>query len=278
MNDPIIAVDELTKYYGRAVGIERISFHVNPGEVFGFLGPNGAGKTTTIRLLLDLLRPSSGAVSVFGLPVRTHSCEIRRRCGYLPGDFAGYGQLTGAEFLRFAAEMRRSKPLLQDRLLDRFKVGRQDLAKKIKYISHGTRQKLGVVQAFVHDPELIILDEPTSGLDPLMQEEFYALVRDTCARGRTVFFSSHNLPEVEKICGRVAIVRNGGLVALETLDALKRKRYRRMIVTLDTDVPGMHVAGTELQRRQGLRRSFAIWRRSRWPISCFRKRIWKRYS
>jgi ABC-2 type transport system ATP-binding protein len=258
VSDTVIIVENLTKRYDSTVGVDQISFDVMKGEVFGFLGPNGAGKTTTIRLLLDLIRPSGGSIHVFGKRAAGNTTEIRSRCGYLQGDFVGYGQMTGREFLRYASEMRRVMPVMQDDLLHRFKLVPDDLAKKMKHLSHGTRQKLGIVQAFFHDPELIILDEPTSGLDPLMQEAFYDLVREVRDTGKTVFLSSHNLPEVEKICERIAIVREGKLVALETLEDLKHKRFRRMILTLREPVPEMQLTSVELMRRQGLQFEFLV--------------------
>ncbi len=255
---PIIAVENLSKNYGKTVGIRKLDFQVNQGEIFGFLGPNGAGKTTTIRLLLDLLRPTSGRASIFGLPIRNNSLEIRRRCGYLPGNFSAYGEMTGTEFLRFVAEISGKETALQVQLVDRFSLAAGDLAQKIKHLSHGTRQKLGIVQAFFHNPELLILDEPTIGLDPLMQEEFYRLLLDFQRNGSTIFFSSHNLPEVEKVCHRVAIIRAGELVALETLEALKKKRYRRLHLTLREEVENVALPEAELLSQIGRVYNFLV--------------------
>jgi len=184
----IISVTNLTKYYGTTPGVQNINFTVNQGEIFGFLGPNGAGKTTTIRLLLDLLRPSSGETKIFGEGVYSHSLEIRKRCGYLPGNFIAYGNMTGADFLRFVASMRKTEPGIQESLIDRLQLSKNDLSQKIKHFSHGMLQKLGIIQAFFHQPELLILDEPTIGLDPLMQEEFYRLLREMQDEGKTIFF------------------------------------------------------------------------------------------
>ena len=252
MNAPVIAVDQLTKYYGRTVGVRKISFEVQAGEVFGFLGPNGAGKTTTIRILLGLLRPTSGRAAVLGCPVPDESFEIRRRCGYLPGNLTGVASLTGSEMLRLSADLRQTDPSLETELIDRFKISSQNLGQKLKHLSHGTRQKLGIVQAFFHRPELIVLDEPTTGLDPLMQQRFYDLLKETRQRGATVFFSSHNLPEIERTCERVAIIREGELVALETLDNLKQKRYRRLQLTLSEPVDYLKIAGAEVVSRREL--------------------------
>ena len=251
MDNPVISVDRLTKYYGRTVGVKNVSFAVERGEIFGFLGPNGAGKTTTIRLLLGLIRATSGAISVLGRPVPAGSLASRKRCGYLPGDFEGYAHLTAAEFLRFAAELRGAEAPAQQELLERFRFSQADLGRKIKHLSHGTRQKLGIVQAFFHRPELAILDEPTSGLDPLMQEAFYELLRRAQDDGCTVFFSSHVLPEVEKTCQRVAIIREGEVVALETLDALKQRRFRRLSVTYRAPVGRVELPGATLVKQEG---------------------------
>ena len=259
MNDnTIISVSDLSKYYGSVPGVEKISFDVSRGEIFGFLGPNGAGKTSTIRLLLDLLRPSSGQIKIFGRQIDTHSQEIREKCGYLPGSFAAYGDITGAEFLSFAASMRRTKTKIQSSLIDRFQLTQGDLAKKIKHLSLGMLQKIGIIQAFFHDPDLLILDEPTSGLDPLMQEEFYHLMRENQQDGKTIFFSSHNLPEVEKVCHRIAIIREGQLVALETLEGLKKKKLKRLRFSLNHAVPDLELPGASLVEHKDLSYEFLV--------------------
>jgi ABC-2 type transport system ATP-binding protein len=255
---PVINVDRLTKRYGAARGVENLAFSVQPGEIFGFLGPNGAGKTTTIRLVLDLLRPSSGTVHVFGQPVRAKSREIRSRLGYLPGNFSAYDPMTGDEFLRFAASMRGAEPSLQAALAERFELTREHLARRIKHLSHGMRQKLGIVQAFFHRPELVVLDEPTTGLDPLMQDEFYRLLAEVQRDGRTVFFSSHNLPEVEKVCQRIAIIREGSLVALETLEGLRKKKLKRLSLTLREPVGDLELPSARCIARAGNRYEFLV--------------------
>ena len=258
VHPPIISVTDLTKYYGKTPGIQNVNFSVNRGEIFGFLGPNGAGKTTTIRLLLHLLHPTSGKISIFNENGSCRPVDILKRCGYLPGEFTAYGQMTGIEFLRYAAEVRNVDPAAQQELIDRFKISRVNLEKKIKKLSHGTLQKLGIVQSFFHKPELIILDEPTTGLDPLMQDEFYRLLREYQEAGATIFFSSHNLPEVEKICSRVAIIREGKLVALEELDALKKKVYRRMELRLWKEVEALELPHARFIKKDGLKYSFLV--------------------
>jgi ABC-2 type transport system ATP-binding protein len=259
MNTPtIISVSNLTKYYGSALGVQNINFTVNQGEIFGFLGPNGAGKTSTIRMLLDLLRPSSGEINIFGHEVYTHSLEIRKRCGYVPGNFSAYGNMTGADFLRFVASMRKAEPRLQESLIERFQLSQDDLSQKVKHLSHGTLQKLGIIQAFFHQPELLILDEPTIGLDPLMQEEFYRLLGEMQNEGKTIFFSSHNLPEVEKVCHRIAIIREGELVALETLEGLKKKKLKRLQFTLRRPVAGLDLPGANLVDQKDLSYEYLV--------------------
>jgi ABC-2 type transport system ATP-binding protein len=254
----IISVSNLTKYYGRTLGVHNINFAVNRGEIFSFLGPNGAGKTSTIRMLMDLLRPSSGEISIFGHEIRDHSVEIRKKCGYLPGNFTAYGNMTGADFLRFVASVRKAEPKLQKSLIDRFQLAWDDLSKKVKQLSHGTLQKLGIIQAFFHQPELLILDEPTIGLDPLMQEEFYRLLRETQNEGKTIFFSSHNLAEVEKVCHRIAIIRDGELVALETLEGLKKKKLKRLQFTLSRPANGLDLPGANLLNQNDLSYEYLV--------------------
>jgi len=217
----IIEIKNLTKYYGKIKGIEDVSFSVKKGEIFGFLGPNGAGKTTTIRTLLGFLKPTSGNAYIFGLDIDEDGIEIKQDVGYIPGDLTLYGHLTGRQFLNYFISLRDSDMYLLDELLSIFEV---PLDRKIKGYSKGMKQKLGIIQAFMHDPELVIMDEPTAGLDPLLQQEFYKFLKKEKNKGRTMFFSSHILSEVDKVCDRVAIIRNGSLVALEDVDTLKNKK------------------------------------------------------
>jgi ABC-2 type transport system ATP-binding protein len=258
MGSAVITVENLTKYYGKNRGVESLGFAVEQGEIFGFIGPNGAGKTTTIRILLDLVRPTTGMVLLFGMPIRRKSREIRARCGYLPGDFGPYGHFTAREFLDLSLRIRGRRSAADPTLLDRFALSRSDLARKIKHLSHGTRRKLGIVQAFIHAPELVILDEPSIGLDPLMQEEFYTLLIDSKKDGRTVFLSSHILPEVERLCDRAAVVKSGSLVAVDTLEVLKNKRPRRLRLTLRRRVDGLRLAGAEIVGESGCEYEFLV--------------------
>jgi ABC-2 type transport system ATP-binding protein len=223
-----IETEGLTKFYGSGRGIEDIAISVEPGEVFGFLGPNGAGKTTTIRILLDLLHPSGGSARIFGLDSHRDSVAIRSRLGNLPGDF-GYGKRSsGREALALLARLRGTGGLGRaEELARRF---RADLERPLGQLSRGNRQKVGLILALFHRPELLILDEPTSGLDPLMQEEFLALVHEESERGCAVFLSSHELDEVERVCDRVGIIREGRLIAVERIDDLLGKTKRRVAV------------------------------------------------
>ena len=223
---PPIETEQLTKYYGQQRGILDVDLRVEEGEVFGFLGPNGAGKSTTIRLLLDLLRPTDGTVRVLGLDPRASSVELRHRIGYVPGDLSLYDNMTGRQLCKYFAALR-SVDVTEsvERLARRFQF---DLHRPIGDHSTGNRQKAGLIQAFMHDPELLILDEPTAGLDPLMQQEFYSLIDETKSRGRTVFLSSHVLPEVEHIADRVAIIREGQIVVVEEVAVLKQQAVRRL--------------------------------------------------
>ena len=248
----------MTKRYGQIFGLKDVSFTVEKGEIFGFLGPNGAGKTTTIRLLLNLLHPTTGRIFIFDQDVKSSSFSIRQKCGYLPGDFFAYGNMTANEFLTYAAHLRNSQTSHLPNLIDRFGF-QHSLSQKIKHLSHGTRQKLGILQTFFHDPDLVILDEPTTGLDPLVREEFYQFLAEYQAAGKTIFFSSHNLPEVEKVCDRIAIIRRGKLVALEHLETLKKKRFRRLELELQHPIDEeLKMPEAQLLKQEGLHYEFLI--------------------
>lgn len=235
MSAPVIEASGLTKYYGKTLGVVDVDLEVRQGEVYGFLGPNGAGKSTTIRLLLDFIRPTRGRRSVFGLDSSADSIEIHRRVGYVPGDLAMYDKMTAREMLEYFASLRGMKGLGEaGDLAERLDA---DLDRKIRSYSTGNRQKVALVQAFMHRPELLILDEPTSGLDPLIQQEFYRLVLETRAEGRTLFLSSHILPEVERIADRVAIIRKGSVVVVEEVSALKRRAVRKLEMRFAAPVP-----------------------------------------
>ena len=222
----------LTKYYGRQLGIEDVNLDVWEGEVFGFLGPNGAGKSTTIRTLLDEIRPTSGRATILGLDTHGDTVAIRRHVGYIPGDLALYPNLTGMDTLTFFANMRGGVDWSYvDELAERLD---SDLSRKVGDLSTGNRQKVGVIQAFMHRPDLLIMDEPTAGLDPLMQREFQKMVGEVSAEGRTVFLSSHTLSEVQRVADRVGIIRNGQLITVESVAELRSKSMRQVEFVLDS--------------------------------------------
>jgi ABC-2 type transport system ATP-binding protein len=227
-----ISLTGVTKNYGRARGIVDVDLSVGEGEVFGYLGPNGAGKTTTIRLLLDLIRPTTGTVQVLGHSPKEP--KLRHQIGYLAGELDLYDKLTGTELLTYFDHLRGNGTLpYAHEIAERLKL---DLTRPIGKLSKGNKQKVGVVQALMHKPKLLVLDEPTSGLDPLVQEEFYAMAAEHCANGGTVFLSSHVLSEVERIANRVGIIREGKIVEVATLAELRAKAVREFEVSFDEDV------------------------------------------
>ncbi len=258
---PALRTVGLTKHYGDVPALVDLDLEVHRGEVFGFLGPNGAGKTTMIRTVLDELRPTAGRAEVLGLDSHADSVEIRRHVGYLPGDLALYPSLTGRDTLRLFANLRGKKGLrggvdwsYVDELVARLGA---DLDRPVGELSSGNRQKVGLVQAFMHHPDLLVMDEPSAGLDPLVQREFQAMVREVAASGRAVFLSSHTLGEVQRVADRVGIIRRGRLVAVEAVAELRAKAVRRVelrfatapTATLVEDVEGARdavVDGTSL--------------------------------
>ncbi|MCM8749434.1 ABC transporter ATP-binding protein [Thermomicrobiaceae bacterium CFH 74404] len=248
-----IQVNGLTRFYGKTRGVDDLAFTVERGEIFGFLGPNGAGKTTTIRLLMGLIQPTRGSARIFGLDCWRDATAVKSHVGYVPGDARLYEAMTGAQFLDFLAGFRPGiDPARRRMLVERFDV---DLSRTIKHLSKGNRQKLALVQAFMHDPPLLILDEPSSGLDPLMQRELLTFLREEQARGKTIFLSSHLLYEVEQVADRVGIIRDGRLVAVATIEELKRQRTRRMEVAFSMPIDLAQLASVDgvqvLQVREG---------------------------
>lgn len=234
-----IRTEALTKRYGKARGIEQVSLRVQQGEFFGFIGPNGAGKSTTIRTLLGLLRPTSGTAEVCGYPAGREMRPILARVGYLPSESAFYSGMRVGEVLRLSAGLRQKSCKEQaGRLCERMQL---DPGRRVEELSFGNRKKVGIVCALQHDPELLILDEPTSGLDPLMQKEFFAILQERHKNGVTVFLSSHILSEVQRNCGRAAIIREGRVIACDSIEALARTSARR--VTLHGSAPLENLAG-----------------------------------
>ncbi|WP_040815331.1 ABC transporter ATP-binding protein [Nocardia concava] len=232
---PMIAMRDLTKLYGRVPALDDVSLEVPPGVVFGYLGPNGAGKTTTIRMLVGLMRPSRGSVAVAGADLVRERSAAQRHIGYLPGQFVAYQDLTAEEYLRYLARLRGGvDPAVLARLVDRMDL---DTSARIGAMSHGNRQKVGIVQAFMAEPDLLVLDEPTQGLDPLVQREFLDMLREVRAAGRTVFLSSHVLSEVQAVADTVAILRHGRLVEVRSVAELTAQSLRRLDLTFGGQPP-----------------------------------------
>ena len=269
--DAVISTRALTKHYGSVRALTDLTLDVQRGEIFGFLGPNGAGKSTAIRTLLGFLHATRGTATVLGHDIATDSVEIRRATGYLPGGIALYDSLSGEEVLDYLVDMQGSQPRRRVELCERLELSASVLRRKVRDYSRGMRQKIGVVQALQHDPELSILDEPTEGLDPLMQQAFYRLLDDLRREGKTVFFSSHVLYEVERLCDRVGIIRAGNLMAVHDVTDLLARRKRRVMLrwrgaapdptTLpglsDVEVDGSRITGTLSGEIAGFVRSIA---------------------
>jgi len=241
----VCEVHGLTRDYGNGRGVFDLSFAIHQGEVFGFLGPNGAGKTTTIRHLMGFLRPEKGYCYIDGKDCWKDRTEIQKNLGYIPGEMVFFDDMTGTDFLSFMAKYRNVKSNGRTReLLDRFEL---DPRGKLKKMSKGMKQKVGIVAAFMHDPEVLILDEPTSGLDPLMQNRFIDLVLEEKARGKTILMSSHIFEEIERTCNRVAIIKNGKLVAMDDVETLKAAQVKKYIVTLENKDAVAAFAGESLR-------------------------------
>ena len=224
----VIEINNLTKYYGKARGIIDVSLNVEEGEIFGFIGPNDAGKSTTIRLLCSLIYPTKGSAAIFGKDVIKHGPEIRQEIGYLPGEVFYYDKMKVIDLLKYSASFY-NKDCTQ-RMYELAEIMELDLKRKIDELSYGNKKKVGIVQGLLHQPKLLFLDEPTSGLDPLMQKKFFDLVREENKRGVTVFFSSHILAEVQKMCNRVAIIREGEIIKLEDIKTLQADNYKKIRV------------------------------------------------
>lgn len=252
----IIEVAHLTKFYGKSRGIVDVSFTEEEGEIFGFIGPNGAGKSTTIRLLLSLIHPTSGSARVFGKDVTTHGPEIRRDIGYLPSEVFYYEDMKVIDLLKYSASFYGRD--CSQRLRELSELMELELNRPISDLSYGNKKKVGIVQGLLHSPRLLFLDEPTAGLDPLMQRKFFDLIRAENARGVTVFFSSHILGEVQRLCNRVAIIREGRIVEISDIRTLQQNNYKKLSVTADGlapaafDLPGV----TNVQTENGTVRFF----------------------
>ena len=231
----VIEVTNLTKYYGKSRGILDVSFKEEQGEIFGFIGPNGAGKSTTIRLLLSLIRPTSGTATIFGKDVLTHGPEIRRDIGYLPSEVFYYEGMKVVDLLKYSASFYGHD--CTQRMHELSEIMELEMNRRISDLSYGNKKKVGIVQGLLHSPKLLFLDEPTSGLDPLMQRKFFDLVRQENARGVTVFFSSHILGEVQRLCNRVGIIREGKIVEISDIRTLQQNNYKKVHVTAQDLIP-----------------------------------------
>lgn len=229
----VIEIKNLTKTYGKARGIADVSFNVEQGEIFGFIGPNGAGKSTTIRTLLSLIYPTSGSATIFGKDCIQFAPEIKKEIGYLPSEIFYYDNMKVKDLLKYSASF--YKKDCSKRMQELAKMMDLDLNKKIDDLSLGNKKKVGIVQGLLHEPKLIILDEPTSGLDPLMQQKFFELLEEENKKGATILFSSHILSEVQRLCNRVAIIKEGKIVTVEKISTLQENNYKKFKV--ETDAP-----------------------------------------
>jgi ABC-2 type transport system ATP-binding protein len=247
----IIEVDHLTKYYGKSRGIVDVSFNVEEGEIFGFIGPNGAGKSTTIRLFLSLIYPTQGTAKIFGKDCIQNGPEIRQEIGYLPSEVFYYEGMKVLDLLKYSASF--YKKDCTKRLHELAEIMELDLSRRIDDLSYGNKKKVGIVQGLLHSPKLIILDEPTSGLDPLMQQKFFKLIREENKRGATVFFSSHILGEVQKMCNRVAIIKDGSLINIQDINTLEKDNYKKFRVTSeDMNEKRFEIEGvTKMEKNNG---------------------------
>jgi ABC-2 type transport system ATP-binding protein len=242
--EPVIVIDKLQKSYGKVQAVRGISMSVERGEIFGFLGPNGAGKTTTIRCMLDVIRPSAGTIRVLGMDAQRDTLALHQHIGYIPGDVRLPGRMTGKQVIDYFSRLQGLEPVLLDDLVARFDV---EIKRPMKGYSKGMRQKIGIVLGFMCDPDVLILDEPSSGLDPLLQKVFNEFLLEEQARGKTIFMSSHIMSDVEKVCQRVAVIRQGELVTVEEVEKLREKAGQRVTVEF-----GDAVAEEELTRIPGV--------------------------
>lgn len=252
----VIEVSHLTKYYGKARGIVDVSFHVDEGEIFGFIGPNGAGKSTTIRLLLSLIYPTSGSGMIYGKDCIQYGAELRQDIGYLPSEVFYYDRMRVIDLLKYSASFYQRD--CTQRIHELAELMELELHRRIEDLSYGNRKKVGIVQGLLHAPRLLFLDEPTAGLDPLMQRKFFQLIQEENQRGVTVFFSSHILGEVQRLCNRVGIIKEGRIIEISDIRTLQQNNYKKVRVTadiLDTgffDIPG----ATNLEQHNGAIRFF----------------------
>ena len=246
MNEPVIDIEDLSKFYGKARGIDHINLDVHAGEIFGFIGPNGAGKSTTIRILMSLIFPTSGSAKIMGMDVIRQAKEIKRKVGYIPSDANAYQWMGVNEFLDYCLRFHR----IQDgrkRVDELAKLFELDLTRKISDLSMGNKKKVSIIQSLLHNPGLLIMDEPTTVLDPLMQSVLFELLRTENRNGLTIFFSSHHLSEVQMLCKRVAIIKEGNIIRVEDIDTLRKKQLKKVFIELDepVDIETFNISGAE---------------------------------
>lgn len=240
----IVEIKELTKYYGKHRGIENVSFNIEKSEIFGFIGPNGAGKSTTIRSILGLIRPNSGEAKIFGMDCIKKAPEIAKQIGYLPSEVFYYDGMKVKDLLNYSASF--YKKDCKKRILELSNIMNLDLNKKIEDLSFGNKKKVGIVQGLLHSPKLIILDEPTSGLDPLMQQTFFELLEEENKKGVTIFMSSHILNEVQRLCGRIAIIKNGKIIKTEKISELQGNNYKKIKLKTISPLPNELVSSSNI--------------------------------
>jgi beta-exotoxin I transport system ATP-binding protein len=246
MIESVIKISDLTKFYGRTKGIDHINLKIGKGEIFGFIGPNGAGKSTTIRILMNLIFPTSGSAKMMGMDVIRQTKEIKKKTGYIPSDASPYSYMDVNEFLNYCIRFHNVSSA-ESRISELAGIFGLDLKRKISDLSMGNRKKVSIVQSLLHNPELLIMDEPTTGLDPLMQSVFFELLRSENKKGVTIFFSSHNLAEVQMFCKRVAIIREGRIIQVEDIESLRKKQLKRVTIEFSESagIGSFTVAGAE---------------------------------
>ncbi len=248
MQSPIIEIRDLTKRYGKSRGIENVSLDIGEGEIFGFIGPNGAGKSTTIRILLNLIFPTSGSARIMGMDVVRETKKIKQHTGYIPSDANAYSSMAVHEFLSYCSDFYKV-PGSSDRIAELSELFELDLSRNIADLSMGNRKKVSIVQSLLHRPKLLILDEPTTGLDPLMQIKFFELLREENRKGMTIFFSSHILNEVQALCKRVAIIKEGKIIQLEEIEALRKKQLKKIEIEFEDKSVSAAFAAEGIQQK-----------------------------
>jgi ABC-2 type transport system ATP-binding protein len=246
MNEPIIDITELSKFYGKARGIENINLEIKKGEVFGFIGPNGAGKSTTIRILMNLIFPTQGSARIMGMDIIRQTKEIKYEVGYIPSDANAYSSMHVSEFLNYCFRFYHM-PNNSNRIAELSKLFELDPKRKIADLSMGNKKKVSIVQSLIHNPKLLIMDEPTTGLDPLMKSIFFELLRSENQKGMTIFFSSHILGEVQMLCKRVAIIKEGKIIQVEDIDSLRKKQLKKVYIEFGEpiNIENFNISGVE---------------------------------